>query len=188
MGWSCGLQCTGVWLCELIGQCFRFPFFGDRILAQGISASTATSICTQKNNNHAPSIKQFRPSFSSNVSHPFTRRARLSQRTQRITDSRLVAYNSECLRTLSVAPQHQHILVIGRRAFKEKEVQGTWPTIIRMMKVEGKVSLAWNDSLFNPEGNLTLAIESGGTYIPSRPARKKGFFKKLFGCTCVSTE
>ncbi|OWZ47097.1 hypothetical protein C356_02870 [Cryptococcus neoformans c45] len=26
--------------------------------------------------------------------------------------------------------------------------------------------------------------ESGGTYIPSRPARKKGFFKKLFGCTC----
>ncbi|KIR68524.1 hypothetical protein I312_100388 [Cryptococcus bacillisporus CA1280] len=26
--------------------------------------------------------------------------------------------------------------------------------------------------------------ESDGTYIRSQPTRKKGFFKKLFGCTC----
>lgn len=55
--------------------------------------------------------------------------------------------------------------------------------IIRMMEVKGEVR---NKPSVNPEGALMFAIESDGTYIRSPPARKKGFFKKMFGCTCVS--
>lgn len=168
---------------------FRFPVSGDRLLAQGISASTATSFHTSKKQqpcsiNHA--VQTF--FFLKRLPSLHTSCARLFQSTQEKADSRLIAHSSECLRTLPVAPQHQHILVTARRTFKREEAQGTTrPTIIRMMRVEGEVSLAWNNSSFNPEGNLTSAIESDGTYIPSGPARKKGFFKKVFGCTCVST-
>lgn len=186
LGWSCESGesfCTGLWLCALIGQLFQILLSGDRLLAQGSSSAT-TSIHARKKQQHARSVKQFRPFFL-NVSHPFTRRvADYPTAHSRKRTVGIVPHSSECLRTPPVAPQHQHILVTGRRAIKGEEAQRTARfLIIRMMQVKGEVS---NKPSGNPEGDLMFAIESDGTYIRSPPARKKGFFKKLFGCTCVS--
>lgn len=128
---------------------FRFPVSGDRLLAQGISASTATSFHTSKKQqpcsiNHA--VQTF--FFLKRLPSLHTSCARLFQSTQEKADSRLIAHSSECLRTLPVAPQHQHILVTARRTFKREEAQGTTrPTIIRMMRVEGESRTALTSPL-----------------------------------------